>query len=178
MIGHNSDPPTAPRVLPPAPRYLYKVAVATRQRWSTTRPWTSGARDGRRRAGVPFPQHSQAELSTLRQIDKHFEANGHGYPRPTRDQTDAPAPSPTPARATGSASHEGRSASGSRSSPDAASPVLNICFDTLVTYRPLAPARASTEPREQLKARSSWLRIQETLRSYDESLPARTQAAS
>ena len=77
---------------------------------------------------------SMAELSVVRQIDEHFEANGHGYPRPTRDQTDAPAPSPTPARATGSASHEGRSASGSRSSPDAASRVLNL-FCVLVSGR-------------------------------------------
>ena len=30
-----------------------------RQRWSTTRPWTPGARDGRRRAGVPFTQHGR-----------------------------------------------------------------------------------------------------------------------
>ena len=77
---------------------------------------------------------SMAELSAVRETDKHFEANGHGYPRPTRDQTDAPAPSPTPARATGSASHEGRSASGSRSSPDAASRVLNL-FCVLVSGR-------------------------------------------
>ena len=77
---------------------------------------------------------SMAELSALRQIDEHYEANGHGYPRPTRDQTDAPAPSPTPARVTGSASHEGRSASGSRSSPDAASRLLNL-FCVLVSGR-------------------------------------------
>ena len=75
-----------------------------------------------------------AELSAVRETDKHFEAKGNGYPRPTRDQTDAPAPSPTPARATGSASHEGRSASGSRSSPDAASRVLNL-FCVLVSGR-------------------------------------------
>ena len=77
---------------------------------------------------------SMAELSAVRETDKHFEANGHGHPRPTRDQTDAPAPSPTPARATGSASHEERSASGSRLSPDAASRVLNL-FCVLVSGR-------------------------------------------
>ena len=83
-----------------------------------------------------FPSLNTVDGRTQRrsQIDEHFEANGHGYPRPTRDQTDAPAPSPTPARATGSASHEERSASGSRSSPDAASRVLNL-FCVLVSGR-------------------------------------------
>ena len=136
MIGHNSDPPTAPGVRHAvAAIFLQVLAMTTAAtmvndstmdiwspRWPPTR-WCS-----------LHSTRSMAELSAVRETDKHFEANGRGYPRPTRDQTDAPAPSPTPARATGSASHEGRSASGSRSSPDAASRVLNL-FCVLVSGR-------------------------------------------
>ena len=135
-LGHNSDPPTAPGVRHAvAAIFLQVLAMTTAAtmvndstmdiwspRWPPTR-WCS-----------LHSTRSMAELSVVRQIDEHFEANGHGYPRPTRDQTDAPAPSPTPARVTGSASHEGRSASGSRSSPDAASLVL-ILFCVLVSGR-------------------------------------------
>ena len=136
MIGHNSDPPTAPGVRHAvAAIFLQVLAMTTAAtmvndstmdiwspRWPPTR-WCS-----------LHSTRSMAELSAVRQTDKHFEANGHGYPRPTRDQTDAPAPSPTPARATGSANHEGRPASGNRSSPDAASAGLNL-FCVLVSGR-------------------------------------------
>ena len=105
-----------------------------RQRLSTTRPWAPSPQWPPTREHSLHSTQPMAELSVVRQIDKQFEANGRGYPRPTRDQTDVPAPSPTPARATGSASHEGRSASGSRSSPDAASPDLNL-FCVLVSGR-------------------------------------------
>ena len=53
-----------------------------RQRLSTTRPWAPSPQWPPTREHSLHSTQPMAELSVVRQIDKQFEANGRGYPRP------------------------------------------------------------------------------------------------